>query len=279
MRSQPVLGSASEGGIIMKKLLRWIGYGLLLGCALVGGYCIFLSSGLAERVFPMAASGEMAAPEMTQAQRDAAAGYDRVQLTLQCRRGVTVTNAEGASLQIDPAGEITGDVGVWRAIRSADPDDRSYTIEMALCGSASLTVDFHGQRGALSTQWARGGEGTTLRCDVSGGAMDALTLYQDRRLQITDAHLLGRSYTVEIERNDGTFPASMGCQGRIRGSQQFAFPARNQIQLEGETEKWTLIYQEAPVNYTESWTVPTPKARITALAPAEEKRFAVEAVP
>ena len=109
--------------------------------------------------------------------------------------------------------------------------------------------------------------------------MDALTLYQDRRLQITDGHLLGRSYTVEIERNDGTFPAGMGCQGRIRGSQQFSFPARNQIQLEGETEKWTLIYQEAPVNDTESWTVPTPKARITALAPAEEKRFAVEAVP
>ena len=108
----------------MKKLLRWLGYGLLLGCVLVGGYCVFLSSGLAERVFPMAASGEMAVPELTQAQRDAAAGYDRVQLTLQCRRGVTVTNAEGASLQIDPAGEITGDVGVWRAIRSADPDDR-----------------------------------------------------------------------------------------------------------------------------------------------------------
>ena len=263
----------------MKKLLRWLGYGLLLGCVLVGGYCVFLVSGLAERVFPMAASGEMAVPELTQAQRDAAAGYDRVQLTLQCRRGVTVTNAEGASLQIDPAGEITGDVGVWRAIRSADPDDRSYTIEMELCGSASLTVDFHGQRGALSTQWARGGEGTTLRCDVSGGAMDALTLYQDRRLQITDGHLLGRSYTVEIERNDGTFPASMGCQGRIRGSQQFAFPARNQIQLEGETEKWTLIYQEAPVNDTESWTVPTPKARITALAPTAEQRFTVNAVP
>ena len=150
---------------------------------------------------------------------------------------------------------------------------------MELCGSASLTVDFHGQRGALSTQWARGGEGTTLRCDVSGGAMDALTLYQDRRLQITDGHLLGRSYTVEIERNDGTFPAGMGCQGRIRGSQQFSFPARNQIQLEGETEKWTLIYQEAPVNDTESWTVPTPKARITALAPAEEQRVTVNAVP
>ena len=109
--------------------------------------------------------------------------------------------------------------------------------------------------------------------------MDALTLYHDRRLQITDGHLLGRSYTVEIERNDGTFPAGMGCQGRIRGSQQFAFPARNQIQLEGETEKWTLIYQEAPVNDTESWTVPTPRALITALAPTAEQRFTVNAVP
>ena len=37
MRSQPVLGSASEGGLIMKKLLRGLGYGLLLGCVLVGG--------------------------------------------------------------------------------------------------------------------------------------------------------------------------------------------------------------------------------------------------
>lgn len=263
----------------MKRRLRWLGYGLLLASVLVGVCCIFLSSGLAQRVFPMAASGKMAAPELSQAQRNAAAGYDRVQLTLQCRRGVTVTNAEGASLQIDPAGEITGDVGVWRAIRSAEPDDRTYTIELGLCGSASFTVDFHGQRGALSTQWDRGGEGTTLWCDVSGGAMDALTLYADRRLQITDSHLLGRTYTVETERNDGTFPASMGCQGRIRGSQQFAFPARNQIQLEGETAKWTLIYDEAPVDHTESWTVPTPKARITALAPAAEDYFTIEAVP
>ena len=84
---------------------------------------------------------------------------------------------------------------------------------------------------------------------------------------------------MQIKGNDGSRSVGMGCQGRIRGIQQFAFPARNQIQLEGETEKWTLIYQEAPVNDTESWTVPTPKARITALAPAEEKRFTVEAVP
>ena len=42
----------------MKKLLRWIGYGLLLGCVLVGGYCIFLASGLAERVFPPAVPGK-----------------------------------------------------------------------------------------------------------------------------------------------------------------------------------------------------------------------------
>ena len=41
----------------MKKLLRWIGYGLLLGCVLVGGYCIFLASGLAERVFPAGGAG------------------------------------------------------------------------------------------------------------------------------------------------------------------------------------------------------------------------------
>ena len=42
---------------------------------------------------------------------------------------MTVTNAEGASLQIDPAGEITGDVGVWHAIRSADPVSYTHLVD------------------------------------------------------------------------------------------------------------------------------------------------------
>ena len=77
MRSQPVLGSASEGGIIMKKLLRWLGYGLLLGCVLVGGYCVFLSSGLAERVFPPAVPGCMAVPVLSPSREEAFAAQEK----------------------------------------------------------------------------------------------------------------------------------------------------------------------------------------------------------
>ena len=98
----------------MKKLLRWLGYGLLLGCVLVGGYCIFLASGLAERVFPMAVPGRMAVPVLSPSREASFAAQEkeagRVQLFITCRRRVTLRDAAGNRLEIDPAGELQGNL-------------------------------------------------------------------------------------------------------------------------------------------------------------------------
>ena len=61
----------------MKKLLRWLGYGFLLVCALVGVYCIFLASGLAERVFPPAVPGRMAVPVLSPSREAAFAAQEK----------------------------------------------------------------------------------------------------------------------------------------------------------------------------------------------------------
>ena len=226
----------------------------------------------------------MFVPELSQEQEERFAElkkrYGSVHLTVMSKKPFTVTNSAGNTAWVDPRGDVTGDLKVYYAYRYETAyDGGAYTVGIEVCGSEEIIVDLERQQAELSTGWGKGRWGPTLLCEVSSDAMDVITLYPDRRIQIVDGHRSGRNYTVQIKGNDGSRSVGMGCQGRIRGSQQFAFPARNQIQLEGETEKWTLIYQEAPVNYTESWTVPTPKARITALAPAEEKRFAVEAVP
>ena len=226
----------------------------------------------------------MFVPELSQEQEERFAElkkrYGSVHLTVMSKKPFTVTNSAGNTARVDPRGDVTGDLKVYYAYRYETAyDGGAYTVGIEVCGSEEIIVDLERQQAELSTGWGKGRWGATLLCEVSSDAMDVITLYPDRRIQIVDGHRSGRSYTVQIKGSDGSRSVGMGCQGRIRGGQQFAFPAQNQIQLEGETEKWTLIYQEAPVNYTESWTVPTPKARITALAPAEEKRFAVEAVP
>ena len=111
----------------MKKLLRWLGYGFLLVCALVGVYCIFLASGLAERVFPPAVPGRMAVPVLSPSREASFAAQEkeagRVQLSITCRRRVTLRDAAGNLLEIDPEGEIQGNLKVFWAERSARSDD------------------------------------------------------------------------------------------------------------------------------------------------------------
>ena len=268
----------------MKKFCRILGRCALGAFLLAAVYSILVAAGGLLPAPPVVPEGPMFVPELSQEQEERFAElkkrYGSVHLTVMSKKPFTVTNSAGNTAWVDPRGDVTGDLKVYYAYRYETAyDGGAYTVGIEVCGSEEIIVDLERQQAELSTGWGKGRWGPTLLCEVSSDAMDVITLYPDRRIQIVDGHRSGRNYTVQIKGNDGSRSVGMGCQGRIRGSQQFAFPARNQIQLEGETEKWTLIYQEAPVNYTESWTVPTPKARITALAPAEEKRFAVEAVP
>ena len=248
----------------MKKLLRWLGYGLLLGCVLVGGYCVFLSSGLAERVFPPAVPGCMAVPVLSPSREAAFAAQEkeagRVQLFITCRRRVTLRDAAGNLLEIDPAGELQGNLKVFWAERSARSDDWDYCVTLELCGGSRYTLDYHGQRGGFNTVLPGTAEN---RCGVSASHMGEVT-YDPyaQMLTLENSGLFARTYTVR--HIDPTKGVDNEFSGRVHGTERICFAtADTAYSLEGRNAKWRfrfydgydLCWRENKLTLPAEWTV------------------------